>query len=251
MENFPVNIDMYTAVVGLLLPILISTIVSPDWTKQTKGWISFALVFLAAAGHLFFIGGFDVASFPGTLLKILFLATGSYLSFWRPTGIKDAVENNVGTKPKKTNPYGEQGFAKLTFIFLLAGLMLIFSVGMACAASNVTFEWDPNSETDLAGYRLYQSQTSGQYTFGDGNQVATIAAGTETVTITNVTDGTYYWVLTAYDDNGNESGPSNEVTDTLDSTAPEPPGNMLIAAIDKMIAALQDIKSYLAQNNSQ
>ena len=109
MENFPINIDMYTAVVGLLLPLLISTILSPDWSKQTKGWISFGLVFLAAAGHLFFIGDFDIASFPGTLLKVLFLATGSYLSFWRPTGINDAVEKNVGTKAKETDMYGERG----------------------------------------------------------------------------------------------------------------------------------------------
>lgn len=107
MENFPINIDMYVTVVGLLLPVLIATIVAPDWTKQTKGWVSFGLVFLAAAGHLFFMGNFNVADFPGTFLKILFLCTGSYVGFWRPTGIKDAVEKNVGVKGKKIGTYGE------------------------------------------------------------------------------------------------------------------------------------------------
>lgn len=119
----------------------------------------------------------------------------------------------------------------------IVGLVLGFlflTVGMAYAASNVTFEWDANSETDLVGYRLYQSQMSGDYIFGDGNQVATITAGTETVTITGVSDGAYFWVLTAYDDKGNESGPSNEVTANLDTTPPESPTTVIITIIIKV-----------------
>ena len=117
---------------------------------------------------------------------------------------------------------------------LLAVVAFFFMCGMACAASNVTFEWDANSETDLAGYRLYQSQTPGVYTFGDGNQVASILTGTETVTITGVSDGVYYWVLTAYDTHGNESGPSNEVTANLDTLAPGSPTTVTITIIIKV-----------------
>ena len=145
MENFPINIDMYTAVVGLLLPLLISTIVSPDWTKQTKGWMSFLLVFLAAAGHLFFIGDFNIANFPGTLLKILFLATGSYLSFWRPTGIKEVVEKNVGTKSKKSDLYGESGFAGIKILIVLAAMIsLVITIPCFAGDKTLTFQW-PNS----------------------------------------------------------------------------------------------------------
>ena len=117
---------------------------------------------------------------------------------------------------------------------LLAVVAFFFMCGMACAASNVTFVWDANSELDLAGYRLYQSQTSGAYTFGDGNQVASILAGTETVQITDVADGTYFWVLTAYDDGGNESLPSNEVTANLDTLSPGAPVNVIIQIIVKV-----------------
>ena len=117
---------------------------------------------------------------------------------------------------------------------LLAVVAFFFMCGMAMAASNVTFIWDANSETDLAGYRLYQSQTSGVYTYGDGNQVATILVGTETVQITNISDGTYFWVLTAYDNDGNESVPSNEVTAALDTFAPGTPTKMVITIIIKI-----------------
>ena len=219
MENFPVSIDMYTAVVGLLLPLLISTLLSPDWTKQTKGWISFGLVFLAAAGHLFFMGNFDIANFPGTLLKILFLATGSYLSFWRPTGIKDVVEKNVGIKAKKTDMYGESGFAKLKIMIVLAALAVLF-IAVPAFAGDVTLMWDANTETDLAGYKIYYKVAQG----GEPYDGTGITEGDSPIDVGNVTEfdltgldlknNNYYFVATAYNTSGFESGYSNEVTTT-------------------------------------
>lgn len=106
-------------------------------------------------------------------------------------------------------------------------LAVIFSclVAAPVIAKDINFAWDANSESDLAGYRLYQSGTSGSYTYGSGNEVAEIPAGTEVCTI-DAADGTWYWVLTAYDTNGNESGPSNEVSANVDQTAPESPINL-------------------------
>lgn len=103
-------------------------------------------------------------------------------------------------------------------LYLSLIICLVLSVGIVQAASDVTFAWDANSESDLAGYRMYQSQTSGVYTFGDGNQVATILVGTETVQITHLINGGYFWVVTAYDTEGLESGPSNEVFSDLVTT---------------------------------
>lgn len=100
---------------------------------------------------------------------------------------------------------------------------LVLGLSLVCwAGSPVSFRWDPNTESDLVGYRLYQTDTSGEYTLGEGNAVAIIPSGTNTVTITDVPDGEWWWVLTAYDLGNLESGPSNEVTDVLD-TAPEVP----------------------------
>ena len=139
MENFPINIDMYVTVVGLLLPVLIATIVAPDWTKQTKGWVSFGLVLLAAAGHLFFMGDFNVADFPGTFLKILFLTAGSYLSFWRPSGIGDVIEKNVGVKGNRVlGTYGESGFIRLNYLCMLTGLAALLIFG--CSITR-TVDW--------------------------------------------------------------------------------------------------------------
>ena len=78
----------------------------------------------------------------------------------------------------------------------------IFCISSQSFAEDIGFQWDPNTESYLVGYRLYQSQTSGSYTFGSGNEVAEIPAGTETCTLTDVPEGTYFWVLTAYSIDG-------------------------------------------------
>lgn len=112
-------------------------------------------------------------------------------------------------------------------------ILLLWPTLAFAGTSNVTFEWDANSEPDLAGYRLYQSTTPGVYSYGQGNEVADISAGTMVTTI-NSTDGTFYWVLTAYDNEGLESGPSNEVTAFLDATGPDAPSGFTITIIIKL-----------------
>ena len=88
----------------------------------------------------------------------------------------------------------------------------------------VTFSWTANEEEDLSSYRLKRSSISGS----SYKTVATIAAGTEQHTITDLRNGTWYFVLTAVDSSGNESDASDEVEVTLtegdyDTTAPSKP----------------------------
>ncbi len=111
---------------------------------------------------------------------------------------------------------------------ILIALILVFTMVTAGWAIS-TFTWDANTEPDLAGYHLYRSDTSGVYTLEliDGRWVgsgwiADIPAGTETFDYT-VPEGTWYFVMTAYDTSDNESGPSNEVSQTTDTTPPDPP----------------------------
>ena len=91
----------------------------------------------------------------------------------------------------------------------------------------VHFGWDANAETDLAGYRLYQSDASGQYQFGEEHAVAAIGPGETTISRAINTEQTYYWVLTAVDTAGQESLPSNEVSYTL-NRPPAAPANFSI-----------------------
>ncbi len=91
---------------------------------------------------------------------------------------------------------------------LLCLLFLLFS--RPASAGSVTLEWDANTESDLAGYKLHYGTASGNYT-------QSIDAGPAlTVTAPNLTGGTtYFFVLTAYNTAGLESLPSNEVRYTV------------------------------------
>jgi fibronectin type 3 domain-containing protein len=99
---------------------------------------------------------------------------------------------------------------------LIAILALLASGSAFAATTNLA--WDANTEADLAGYKIYRSTTpGGPYTLSQ--TLGRVTTCVETTTV----DGTYYWVATAYDNAGNESGYSNQVSKTIDTVAPSAP----------------------------
>lgn len=101
-------------------------------------------------------------------------------------------------------------------------MVLIGVVGIAGVlfAADITLSWNANTEADLAGYKVYQSTVAGQY----GAPVATLGRVTQhTLTLPQLTvDQVYFWILTAYDLAGNESGKSNEVSRIIAGVPPPP-----------------------------
>jgi len=70
-------------------------------------------------------------------------------------------------------------------------------------AGSATITWQPNTEADLAKYRVYWSTTAGSY----GTYKAEVPKGTTSQVADGLTEGqTYYFVVTAVDTAGNESG---------------------------------------------
>jgi len=90
-------------------------------------------------------------------------------------------------------------------LFAIVSLPVILVSGAAQAA-DVTLAWNPNSEPDISGYRVYYGTNPGSY--GQPINVGNIT----TATIPNLSDAaTYYFAVTAYNTSGLESGFSNEV----------------------------------------
>lgn len=109
--------------------------------------------------------------------------------------------------------------------------IMVISFFLFCSlasAVEIGFIWDANTENDLAGYRLYQSRVSGVYVKGADNAVDFCLAPVKTLSVLVSREGKYYWVVTAFDDQGNESGFSNEVSKTLDFTPPSIPKGLTI-----------------------
>ena len=91
---------------------------------------------------------------------------------------------------------------------LIFFLSLLFS--STDSAAQIRLAWNPNTESDLAGYLVHYGTAS--RTYG-----APINVGNATsYTLTGLTpDIRYYFAVTAYDTAYNESGYSNEVHGTI------------------------------------
>jgi len=78
------------------------------------------------------------------------------------------------------------------------------------ASGQVTLMWDPNSESDLVGYRIYYGIVSRSY------DNAIDVGNTETCIVTGLIPGaTYYFAATAYNTSELESDYSNEIEHTV------------------------------------
>lgn len=88
----------------------------------------------------------------------------------------------------------------------------VFAELTADETHTILLGWLPNIETDLAGYKVYYgtaSRDEGGYAQPIFHDI--IPAGTETYYMENVSDGIYYFSLSAFDLAGNESDFSNEI----------------------------------------
>jgi Fibronectin type III domain len=110
------------------------------------------------------------------------------------------------------------------FVLKLGFVFLYLSFGKLAFSAGVTLAWNPNSESNLAGYRI-------QYGTAPGIHPATLDAGNQTTyTVSGLGPGTYYFVVLAYDASGLQSPPSNEVSVTITATPPPPPTNASLTA---------------------
>ena len=82
--------------------------------------------------------------------------------------------------------------------------------------TDVTLDWNDNSEQDLLGYNVYRSITSGS---GYLKLNASAIVNSDYVDSTAVGNQTYYYVVAAVDTSWNQSGNSNQVSVTTPVTA--------------------------------
>lgn len=92
-------------------------------------------------------------------------------------------------------------------VLQIAVCVIAGTIASNALAAEVTLAWNPNTESDLAGYRIHHGTASGNYT------VHIDVHNVSTYTVTGLTEGqTYYFAATAYDASGNESEYSNQVS---------------------------------------
>ena len=124
--------------------------------------------------------------------------------------------SNNGTITASVNTAtATQGNNSTTITVMSGGITRAVNVTLtlnAPSSSSVTLTWNANTESDLAGYRVYRATSSGTY----GAPIATIQGNTTSYIAAGLQFGTtYFFVVTAFDIAGNESAYSNEVSKSI------------------------------------
>lgn len=120
-------------------------------------------------------------------------------------------------------------------------LLIGISTGAYAATANVTLAWDTNTETNLAGYRLYYGTAPQVYS---GNVL--VGAAVTTATVSNLQAGqTYYFALKATNYAGLESSYSSEVVYVVPLvTAPLATVQLRVAAGSQVILTLLGVSGH-------
>ena len=103
----------------------------------------------------------------------------------------------------------------------IAGVLLLWS----STAWGATLTWNANTESDMAGYRVYQCSQQ-PCTRSSGNASLFTTLGKVTSFNIGTPSVTHYYFTTAYDFANNESNSSNLVTFTPAGSPPPPPPTM-------------------------
>jgi hypothetical protein len=112
---------------------------------------------------------------------------------------------------------------RLMFIGLICGIFFLSSP--SAVAWDLTLAWDPNQEPDLDGYAVYYTKYSPgpPYDYAGDIALSELAdPNAPAVTLTDLEKHIdYYFALTAYDAEGNESSFSQELCVRADDTIHE------------------------------
>jgi hypothetical protein len=112
-------------------------------------------------------------------------------------------------RPASDGPGGFSGLLVLAHVLAVA-LLIAAPTASAQGETSVTLAWDPSPDSAVAGYRLYDGVASAAYT-----NVMDLGNATSGM-VSNLVNGvTYYFAVTAYDTNGQESDFSDEISYTV------------------------------------
>ena len=120
---------------------------------------------------------------------------------------------------------------------ILITAMLLICTSAWAGERSLEFEWEQVIGEEFTGWKVFMSETAGNYNYTapfatilyDGNDIGTYTTE-QTVTVLFGTVVTKYFVLRAYNVNG-DSDDSNEVNTIIDMTVPSAPFSLTVGIV--------------------
>jgi hypothetical protein len=93
------NLEMWSLIVGFLLPPLLSVLMQKHWKPGFKAVVAFVGCLLAAVGTVLIQqDGWDGQKWLESALAIFIAAITSYKGLWKPVGVAPAIEDATTIK---------------------------------------------------------------------------------------------------------------------------------------------------------
>lgn len=97
-EVFQDNMTLYMAVLGWLVPMLVSFVNQRGWTSEMKGVVAALVSIGTAAIATALSGNWDGQDMVRNILIVLTLSQISYQTFWRPSHIGPTIEGKTSVQ---------------------------------------------------------------------------------------------------------------------------------------------------------
>lgn len=96
--------QMYAAIIGFFLPLIMSVIIQMGWSKQLQAVLLFTVVVLVSLGTLYFTGQLEGKTLISNVLYTFVTAIAAYHGLWKPSQVAPAIESvtNVSSSPGNT-----------------------------------------------------------------------------------------------------------------------------------------------------
>lgn len=89
------NLIMFSAVVAIFSPMVISLITQPQWSGRVKTFIMLGYSGVVGVGTAWLAGEFAGLDILGSILTVILVTATSYQTIFKPSGISPAIEEKT------------------------------------------------------------------------------------------------------------------------------------------------------------
>lgn len=86
------NLQLWSSVVGVVMPVLISLVNQPQWRPWVKSAVAIASSVIAAGVTCELSGQLSTSDLAGAAITVATAAIATYHLFWKPTGAAPKIE---------------------------------------------------------------------------------------------------------------------------------------------------------------